>query len=101
MCDVLTNLEQADTAFFVPLRMGEGFDQDKFHQLCQALRDVNDYYANSNVLPKQCVLQLLGMTSAIYGCMPLYNAFIGQQLLDASITLEELVIDGLSRGSSG
>ena len=95
MDDILVRLEDAENAFYLPLRMGEGYNEENFQRLCQAIRNVNKYYAQSDMLPKKCVLLLVGLSSAIEGCKPFYDDAIKQRLLDASIILEELILEGL------
>jgi hypothetical protein len=95
MDDVVKELTTAALDFLVPLRMGDGYSHEKFRALCQAIRDVNGRYTDSLVLPKDCVIILVDLAPGIESVKPLYDEQVGTLLLDASITIMELIGEGL------
>lgn len=89
----VATLLAASEAFDVPLRLGEGFDEQRFAHLCQALRACAQEWAEAEVIPKVAANVLVDLFPAIESCsyLPFYHGEEAQRIRDAAQTLGDLV----------
>ncbi len=88
-------LLEAVTGFLIPLRMGDGYSEDSFTRMCQGIRDFHRVYAHAESLPKAAVSIFVDLSPSIEGCMPLYQDAERQQILDAAVTVIDVISEGL------
>jgi hypothetical protein len=89
--EVIDRLSVASSAFYVPLRMGEGFRQEDFEELCEALRDFGAVWGNLDEVPKKVAIILVDLPSAIEACSYAYEGEISDQILYAADRVADLV----------
>ena len=88
-------LVDAVMAFLVPLRMADGYSEENFQRMCESVRKFNRSYADSDSIPKVVASVFVELNPAIEGCMSLYNESERKQLLDAAVTVTEIILEGL------
>jgi hypothetical protein len=62
----IERLDSAINDFLVPLRMGEGFNSERFEIACTAIKEFNLEWKQQQVIPKAAAILLLdGLTSMV------------------------------------
>jgi hypothetical protein len=90
---VTAELQRAAREFLVPLRLREGYSEDKFLLLCNALRNVAAAWRNSDAIPKSIAIELVDLSPALEACSYLYRDEERKQIVKASDTVADLVRD--------
>jgi hypothetical protein len=88
--NAIEKLDSAMNAFLIPLRMGEGFDSEKFEIACAALKEFSLDWEQKPLIPKKAAILFLDDLTSMVSCSYLYpsqTSFI-QEKAD---TLHELV----------
>jgi len=92
----VSQLSEAADDFLIPLRLGDGYIDEKFQRLCQAIRAVNARYNASETIPKNCAITLVELFPLIEGCKSLYGDAVRMKLDMAYATLFDLIGEGLA-----
>jgi len=90
----VNDLLEAVNGFLIPLRLGHGYDEEKFQDLCRSIRDFHQIYADVDTLPKMSVSIFVDLFPSIEGCIPLYKDD-QKRILDAAVTLVDVISEGL------
>src|SRR5207302_666062 len=79
--------------FNVPLRLGEGFNEQHFNDLCTVLRFCAREWAQEPAIPKVAVNVLVDLFPAIESCSHLafYQGAESQHIRDAALMISDLV----------
>ena len=70
--DPIERLESAMMDFLVPLRMGEGFNFEKFEIACTVIKEFSLEWKQQQVIPKAAAILFLDAHSAMMSCSDLY-----------------------------
>ncbi|MEZ4864109.1 MAG: hypothetical protein R3C14_22535 [Caldilineaceae bacterium] len=84
-------LEIASEQFLVPLRMMDGFAQEKFDYLCQALRSCIVAWNNDDSIPKLAANILVDLYPATISSSYLYPEEVGAEIREHAEVLADLV----------
>lgn len=96
MSDTTQRLEEAANDFIVPLRLGDGFNEESFQSLCEAVRAFNEEWRSEKVLPKAGVLVLIDLPRMVDACHTLYQAEERQRVIDSSMELVDVILEGFA-----
>ena len=66
-------LLSAAEAFVTPLRAGDGFDENKFRELCRVLEQCAHEWAGSNSIPKKAANLMIELWAGIQKCQSVYT----------------------------
>lgn len=86
----LHELVVSSEQFLVPLRMGEGFDRDKFQNLCLALNKCATIWATRDSIPKLAANILVDLYPSIISASYLYSTE-GDQIREEAEIIADLV----------
>lgn len=95
MNEDVNNLLEAVNGFLIPLRLGDGYNEDKFQHMCRSIRSFHRIYANADMLPKVSVSIFVDLSPSIEGCISLYKGDEQQKILDAAVTVVDVISEGL------
>src|SRR4051812_30532744 len=100
--DTVRDLLRASEAFSVPLRLGDGLNEERFHELCDALRACAKEWASEPVIPKAAANVLVDLFPAIESCshLPFYRGDDAQRIRDAALTISDLVRECVAIGAN-
>ena len=70
--NVIERLQDAIAAFAVPLRMGEGFQEEAYETLCQELVACAHALCGVSVIPKRCASLLIELDPALNSTISWY-----------------------------
>ena len=87
------NLIAAAEEFLVPLRVAEGFHEDKFRKLVLALQACKAQWAIVDSIPKRAVGVLVDLFPLTLGCSDTYSGLEADQVTKAAYDLDILVSD--------
>ncbi len=96
MQNILDDLDAAIESFTVPLRMGDGFDEENFQKLYAILRTCAETWADSDSIPKRAAVELFGLSSSIEACGYLYEGDAARRAKDAASTIYALTLEILA-----
>jgi hypothetical protein len=94
--DIGEDLHEAAIAFLVPLRMGEGFDDEKYEHLCDTLRRCREEWLDLEQVPKSAVEVMLYLFPLIEACMNIYKGAESQKVIKAAVYVNDLASDTVS-----
>jgi DNA-directed RNA polymerase subunit F len=83
--------EKIASDFLVPLRMGEGIDNNKYLALCDALHKLRDELSNDNKITKSLALLLIDIYPQMQGIASLYDDGEAEKIQDWAEDLIELI----------
>jgi len=93
---ILNELDAAIEAFTVPLRMGDGFDESKFQELCSVMRECNELWTDLDYIPKRAAVELFGLSFAIEACSYLYDEDTAKRVKYAASKVSNLTLSIVS-----
>jgi hypothetical protein len=94
--NICEDLHEASIAFLVPLRMGEGFDEEKYEHLCDLLRRCREEWLDLDHVPKLAVYVMLYLYPLINACVNIYKGAEAKKVFDAAIYVNDLASDTVS-----
>lgn len=93
----VSRLERASAAFYVPLRMKEGFNQAAYTELLSVLRDCRLAWAHREEIPKRAANVLVGLSLTVEASGDLYSEEDEKRIRLAADKITELVRACVSR----
>jgi hypothetical protein len=94
--NIVNSLFEATNEFLLPLRMGEGFDQKKYENLCDILRLCRDEWLNSEYVPKLAVEIMVDFYPLIEACTHIYKGKESERVFDAAVYVNNLAKDAVA-----
>ena len=87
---LIAELLDSSGAFYVPLRMGEGFDESAYRRLCDALQASAAALTKDDAVPKRVVNVLIDLVPALDAARYLYRGALDERLNQAIDELSDL-----------
>jgi len=98
--DLIGKLLAASEGFLVPLRMRDGFDEDAFSRLCEALRKCQEEWRTQDWIPKRAVSILVDLFSLTLGCVDSYTGATAERVRRAAYDLDILVTASVAQAEN-
>jgi len=74
----------ADKSFVLPLRLGDGFDEFRYNQLVDSIRDFHNDWIGSEVIPKKAAMLFVEIGSVVAACHTMYEGAERERILEAA-----------------
>lgn len=92
----LDALDESAETFTTGLRLGDGFDEEKFQSLCDALRACAELWAAEESIPKSAAMLLVDLWPSIQACSYLYSGREADRIMKAADSIADLTRSALS-----
>jgi hypothetical protein len=89
----VAELLRATEGFLTPLRVGDGFNERSFMELCRVLEDLARQWRMLDSIPKPAVNVLIDLWPGIQSCSYLYKGEEANQIMKAADTVADLTRD--------
>jgi hypothetical protein len=89
----VSELIRATEEVLTPLRVGDGFNQSSFMELCRVLEDIARQWRTLDSIPKSAVNVLIDLWPGIQSCSYLYEGEEANQIMKAADTVADLTRD--------
>lgn len=82
-----------DDGLMIKLRMGKGYDQGKFEEVCIALRECAKEWAKNDSIPKSAVALLIGISPAFFSVLEYYDKNVVDKINLAEATIQDIIFE--------
>lgn len=93
---LIERLIAASDKFVTPLRMGMGFNEHDFLELCRILDECAKSWKKSDVIPKKAAILLVDLFPSIEASSYLYKDGEDKRILKAADTISDMIRYALS-----
>lgn len=93
MAGATDRLVEAWDDYIVPLRSNEGFQEERYEALAAALRNCASEWRDAESIPRLAANVLVDVVPLSQAAAEAYEEPVRQQIMDASFTLYDLVIE--------
>jgi hypothetical protein len=88
---LLKELNVTYNKFIVPLRMGDGFDEESFLHFCHLVSKCANEWKDTNVIPKQAANIFIDAYSAMISITSLYDENIAEKINQSADYMNDLI----------